>query len=76
MNSKGRYLVSASEDGYIVVWDCVNPSVFKNFEATALGISSINQLLVLENEKNFVIGNDTGINIIDIVKGEEVKPSF
>jgi hypothetical protein len=30
----------------------------------------------MENEKNLVIGNDKGINIIDMIKGEEVKPAL
>ena len=64
--SRGRYLVSASQDGKTVVYDYGRMEVDREIELSQANIGAPIDLLIMEDEKTLIISDRSGLHPIDI----------
>lgn len=77
MHSGGKFLVSASENGKIVVYDYINQQEFREIElARVPELVKATSLLFLKGEKHLVIGVDKGLAVLDIESTKLVPPTL
>lgn len=68
ITTKGKYLISASIDGRIIIYDYMLQVEFRELKTGGNMLKSpITSLLLMENEKYLVVGNSDGLTPIDIV---------
>mmetsp|Transcript_27793 Transcript_27793/g.26848 ORF Transcript_27793/g.26848 Transcript_27793/m.26848 type:complete len:202 (-) Transcript_27793:28-633(-) len=73
MSSRGKYLVSAAEDGYVIVYDYANQQEYKELNCSMIGLKCPTSLLFLTGEKYLVIGEASGMTIVDVDTSQVVS---
>jgi len=66
LTSYDKYLISASEDGKIIVYDYMSQQEQSDLVLSKVGLSNPHALLLMKNKKHLVIGDRKGITPVDI----------
>jgi hypothetical protein len=68
MISKKKYVISGHEEGIVIIYDHEKHSE-KEIETTKAGIQTPRFIEMLDSEKHLVIGDSSGIAVLEISKG-------
>lgn len=66
ITSRGKYLISASEDGRVIVFDSSKQQEVCSPDCSKIGISNPRCLFLMENEDTIVMGTDAGLYSVNI----------
>lgn len=71
---KGKYLISASEDGRVIIYDYMLHVEYRELTLGSIIKKPISSLLLMDNEKLLVIGDQSGLTPIDIQSTKQAEP--
>ena len=76
ISSRGRHLVSASEDGLTIVYDYAKQEVEREMEIQGANVGVPNDMIVMEDERTLVVADNTGLHPIDITSTSRSERCF
>jgi hypothetical protein len=72
--AKGKYLISASQDGRIIIYDYMLQAEYRELKTQGSSIQGpISGLLLMDNERVLVIGDQKGLTPIDLQTTKQVE---
>ena len=75
ITSKGKYLISASQDSRVIIYDYMMQQEIRDLKLDKLVVSPISSLMLMENEKILVIRDARGLTPIDIETTKQAEIS-
>ena len=73
ITTKGKYLISASADGRIIIYDYMLHVEYREFKTEGTSIRGITSLKLMENDQTLVVGDQNGLTPFDIFTSKQIE---